>query len=198
MIANKQDRDQLSSQPMTWLECSTFTKSQIPSALIRQLTTKPSATVGGAALGMSADNLVDTLSAQPEVVGDLREGLPPKASLTNLSVPFIFATRSGAQRSPLPPGKHLQGTAPIWWKFTFTMPLPRVIDPVSKPQGLVGIELDVGCRDSAVALSNSELVERTDMQEELLRMIHASTIVGEGYGMQPSTLRWWKGLRIDG
>lgn len=198
MIASRQDRDQLSSQLMTWLACRIFTKRKIPSALRRQLTTKPSATVGGAALGICADNLVDALSAQPEVFGDLREGLPPKASLTNLSVSSFLATRSGAQRSPLPTGKHLQGTAPIWWKFTFAMPLPRVIDPVSKPQGLVTEELHMGCRDSAVALSNSELVECTDVQEELFRMVHTSTIVGEGYETQPLTLRWWKGPQTNG
>ena len=147
---------------------------------------------------MCTHNLVDTLSAQPKVVSNLRKRLPPHASLTNLSVPCILSARSGTQRSPFPAGKHLQGTASIRRKFTFPMPLPCVVHPVAKPNVLVAEVFDMSCRDCAVTLANAKLVQCTDVKKELFRMVHASTIVGEGCETQPSTLRWWKGLEIYG
>jgi hypothetical protein len=58
-------------------------------------------------------------------------------------------------------------------EFSLTVTLPGVVDPVAKPKFPITQTLDMGCRDSAVAFPNPELVQCTDMQKELFRVVHA-------------------------
>jgi hypothetical protein len=142
--------------------------------LRRELQTKPSAIAEGVALAMvRGHDLVDTLSAQPEAVSNLGQGLPPKTSLPNLRISRFLATRSRSQWTPLPPGEHLQGTDTIQGKLSLSVTLPGVVDPVAEPKRPFADGLDMGCRDSAVALPDSELIQCTNMQEELFGVVHA-------------------------
>lgn len=164
-----------------------FANSQKPIALTKTASTSPKAiALGVVESGISGHNLVDTLAAEAEVVGNLGQGLSPKTSLPDVLVPLVFATGARSQRTPLPSGKHLQGTDTVRRKFTFPVPLPGVVDPIAKPQ-LPAIEnLDVDRRDCAMIFSHSELIECTNVQKELLRMIHTSIIVREVGHHNPS------------
>ena len=187
MIDKSEHRDQLSSQLITSLQCRIFTKRKIPSALIRQLATKPRATAEGVGLGIGSHDLVDPLSTQPEVVGNLAEGLSTHPSLSDLSVPCVLPVWPRTERSPLPAGEHLKAPAAIGREVTLAMTLSGVVDPVAKPDVLVTEVFDVSCRDSAVTLPDSKLIECTDVQEKLFSVVHASTIVGEALESQPFT-----------
>ena len=163
MIDKSEHRDQLSSQLITSLQCRIFTKRKIPSALIRQLATKPRATAEGVGLGIGSHDLVDPLSTQPEVVGNLAEGLSTHPSLSDLSVPCVLPVWPRTERSPLPAGEHLKTSGTITREFTLPIALTGVVHPVAKPDVLVAEVLDVGRRDSAVTLANAELIECTDV-----------------------------------
>ena len=185
MIARSEQRDQLSSQVITSLQLRTFTKRKKPSALIRQLATKPSATAEGVALGIRSHDLVDPLAAEPEVVGYLGQGLSTEPSLSDLRIPSLLPARTGLKRPPLPAREHLKAPTAIGREVTLPVTLPGVVDPVAQPKILVAEVLDMRCRDCAVTLSDSKLVERTDVLEELFRVVHTSRIVGEVLRSQP-------------
>lgn len=163
-----------------------FANSHKPRALIKMASTTPKAIVLGACASgisthnpVSAYNLVDALTAKTESVSELRQRLSPKAFQPDVLVSLVLAAGTWSQRTPIPAGEHLQGTNPIGSKFTFTVPLPGVVDPIAKPQLPTIKNFDVDRRDSAMVLSHSKLVERTNVQKELLRMIHTSIIVRE-------------------
>ena len=188
MIDKSEHRDQLSSQLITSLQCRIFTKRKIPSALIRQLAMKPSVTAAGVGLvGIRGHDLVDPLSTESEVVGYLGQGLPTEPSLSDLRIPSLLPARTGPKRAPLPAGEHLKAPAAIGREVTLAMTLSGVVDPVAKPDVLVTEVFDVSCRDSAVTLPDSKLIECTDVQEKLFSVVHASTIVGEALESQPFT-----------
>ena len=75
------------------------------------------------------------------------------------------------------------------------MTLPGVVDPVAQPKILVAEACDMRCRDCAVTLSNSKLVERTDVLEELFRVVHTSRIVEEVLRSQPFTAEASRGTQ---
>ncbi len=179
--------DQLRSQSTISAAPRSFANSQKPIALTRTASTSPKATALGAVeSGTSGHNLVDTLTTKAEVVGNLGQGLSPEASLPDVLVPLVLATGARSQRTPLPSGKHLQGTDTVGRKFAFPVTLPGVVDPIAKPQ-LPAIEnLDVDRRDCAMIFSHSELIECTNVQKELLGMIHTSIIVREVECHNPS------------
>ena len=157
-----------------------FANSQKPMALTRMASTSPKAIeLAASESGTGGHNLVDTLTAQAKIVSNLGQGLSPLASLPDVLVSLVLATGARSQRTPLPSGKHLQGTDAFRRKFTFSVSLPGVVDPVSEPQ-LHAIEhLDVDRRDCTMIFSHSKLVECTNVQKELLGMIHTSIIVRE-------------------
>jgi hypothetical protein len=123
-------------------------------------------------IGKSHD-LMDPLATESKVVSNLRQGLSPKPSLTDLSIPSFLATWPRPKRPPLPTGKHLQRSAPVRRELALPIALTGVVDPVTKPELRVAETFDMSCRDCAVPFPDSELVQRTDVQEELLRVVHA-------------------------
>ena len=185
MIARSEQRDQLSSQVITSLQLRTFTKRKKPSALIRQLATKPSAIAEGVALGIRSYDLVDPLAAKPEVVGYLGQGLPTKPSLSDLRIPSLLPARPGPKGPPLPAGKHFKAPTAIGRELPLPVTLSGVVDPIAQPKIPIAEVLDVSCRDCAVTLSDSKLVECTDVLEELFSVVHTSRIVGEVLRSQP-------------
>lgn len=187
MIAKSEQRDQLSSQVITSLQLRTFTKRKKPSAWTRQLATKPSVIAAEVGLGIRSHNLVDPLAAEPEVVGYLGQGLPTEPSLSDLRIPSFLTTWAGPKGTPLPAGEHLKAPTAIGREVSLPVALPGVVDPVAQPKILVAEVLDMRCRDCAVTLSDSKLVECTDVQEKLFSVVHASTIVGEAVESQPFT-----------
>lgn len=158
-----------------------FANSQKPSALTNTASTSPKATaLGACGSGIGGHDLVNTLTAEAEIVGNLRQGLSPKTSLPDVVVPCGLTARTRPQRTPLPSGKHLQGTDTIGRKFTFSMSLPGVVDPIAKPQLFPIDDFDMDRRDFTMVFAHSKLIERTNVQKELLRMIHTSTLEGDG------------------
>ena len=172
--------DQLRSQSTISAAPRSFTNSQKPSALTRMASTTPNATaLGACGSDISGHDLVDTLPAQTEVVGNLGQRLPPLTGVPDVPVPLVLATGARPQRTPLPSGEHLQGTDTVRRKFTFTVPLPGVVHPIAELQRLSIENFGVDRRDCAMIFPHPELIERTNVQKELLRMIHTSIIVRE-------------------
>ena len=60
------------------------------------------------------------------------------------------------------------------------MSLPGVVDPIAKPQLFPVDDFDMDRRDFTMVFAHSKLIERTNVQKELLRMIHTSTLEGDG------------------
>ena len=175
--------DHPSSQSTISAAPRSFTKSQKPSALTRIVSTTPRATAGGVGcLGIDAGrhNLVHSLTAEAETVRNLRQGLPPETSLPDLDVPYDLTARARPQWTPLPAREHLQGTDTIRRKFAFSVTLPGVVDPIPKAQLLAIENFDMDRRDFTMVFAKPELIERTDVQKELLRMIHTYTLGEDG------------------
>jgi hypothetical protein len=58
--------------------------------------------------------------------------------------------------------------------------LPGVVHPIAKAQLLAIENFDMDRRDFTMVFPDPELIESTDVHKELLRMIHTSTIEGDG------------------
>jgi len=193
MMAKADDLGQSNSQSTISAEARSFTETQIPIALTRSVSTTPkaaAATVGCLCIGVGRHpertsgrvrhNLVHSLTAQPETVRNLRQGLPLKACLPDIRVSCDLTARARSQWAPLPTREHLQGTDTIRRKFTFSVTLPGVVHPIAKAQLLAIENFDMDRRDFTMVFPDPELIESTDVHKELLRMIHTSTIEGDG------------------
>lgn len=148
---------------------STFAKSQKPNALSKTVRSIPKMP---AVLDVFCNNLMHPLSAQPKLISYLRQRLTTKTCHLYVLISGCLPTWTRRQRSPLPSWKQLQATDPIRRKFTFTVPLPCVINPIAKSQAFTVKSLDMNSRDYAVAFSKPELIQRTNVQKESLIMIH--------------------------
>jgi len=146
-----------------------FAKSQKPNALSRTVRSIPKMP---AVLDVFCNNLMHPLSAQPKLVSYLRQRLTPKAFHLYVLISGCLPTWTGRQWSPLPSWKKLQASDPVRRKFTFTVPLPCVVNPIAKSQAVAVKAFDVNSRDYAVPFSKSELIQRTNVQKESLIMIH--------------------------
>jgi len=168
---------------------SSFAKSKKPTACTRIVKTKPKQTAAGlSVLGVFSDNLVHPLSAQAERVGNLGQGLSSKTSLSDVLVSVLFSGRPGTQRSPLPTGEHLQRTHPLRRKLSPTFPLAGVVCPIAKSEPFLIQNFHMDCRDFDVSFSQSELVERPNVQKESLIVIHNVYNSGRNLVKQPEFL----------
>ena len=172
--------DHPSSQSTISAAPRSFANSQNPSALTKTASTRPNATALGAyGSDIDRDDLMDTLATQTEAVSNLGQRLPPLTGMPDILVSHVFTTRSRAKRTPIPSREHLQGTDTIRRKFAFAVPLPGVVDPIAQFQRLSIKNLGMDRRDCTMIFTHPELIECTNVQEELLRMIHTSIIVRE-------------------
>ncbi len=131
--------------------------------------------------GTGGHDLVDALSAEFVPVGDLRHGLTTTPSRQDLRIPLLFPAWAGSKRTPVPPGDHLKATNALRLQFVLPVTATGVVDPVAEPDGLALVHLDVGCRDFAMALAHSKLIECTDVLDEGIFVVH---------GKQSSHIRW--------
>jgi len=131
--------------------------------------------------GTGGHNLVDALSAEFVPVGDLGHGLSTPSSRQNLRIPLQFPVRTGPKRTPCPSRNHLKATDALHWQLVLPMAATGIVDPVPEPDGLTLVRFDVGSRDFTMTLAQTELIERTDVFDEGIFMVH---------GKQSSHIRW--------
>ncbi len=149
--------------------CRHFAKSQKPNALSKTVRSIPKMP---AVLDVFCNNLMHSLSAKSKRVSYLRQRLTTKACHLYVLVSCCLSTWARRQGTPFPTWKEFQATDSVRRKFTFSVPLTCVVDPITEPQILPVKTFHVNSRDCAVPFSKSELIQRTNVQKESLIVIH--------------------------
>jgi len=120
----------------------------------------------------SSNNLVDALSAQFVPVGNLRHRLSMSSSRQYLPVPLQLPVGTGPKRTPSPPRHHLKAADAFRRQLVLPVAATGVVDPVPKSNWVTLVPLDVSCRDFTMALAHTELIERTDVLDEGIFVVH--------------------------
>ena len=164
---------------------SAIAPSQKPKAFTTTVRRMPHMAEAEDVLDVFRDNLMHPLSRKTECVSYLGETLASEACHLNVLVTSFLAPRARRQGSPLPTRKHLQASNPLGRKLTFPFTLTGIVDPIAKPQFLPIQLLDMNSRDCAVPLSETELIQCSNVQKESLIMIHTVYNSKEKCYLQP-------------
>ena len=146
----------------------------------------------GSRAGPSGHDLMDALSTESVPAGDLRHGLTTPSSRQDLRIPLKLPVRTASKRTPFPFRGHLKGTDALRRQFVLPVTATCVVDPVPKSNWVELVHLDVSCRDFAMALAQTELIEGSDVLDEGIFMVHAKQF---SHNQPPSPLRCQAGFK---
>jgi len=120
----------------------------------------------------SGQNLVDTLTGQSVVVGDLLKARSSSPLGNNFPVSVRVLPRARLQRSPLPSGDEVESLDALVGQEVRPVALPNVTNPDAEFDFPAVEGLDVESRDVRVSFSGDELGERADVHDESVSVVH--------------------------
>ena len=122
-------------------------------------------------------DLMYTLAAQIELVGDLAERTSGRTHLKNFGISRRIRRRPWLQRSPLPTRNCLDCRCAFVRKLAFSTTLTYVTDPSAKSYFFSVNSFDVNCWNITMSLSRGELLQGFNVCVETCSVVHGHQII---------------------